>query len=70
VNCGAGPQLAAKGVGRVRFQQESGGLLEVVEVLYILELTVNLLSVSSLDESGFGIVFYGGRVFISCRSNC
>jgi hypothetical protein len=60
VNCGASPQLAVKRVGRVRFQLESRGLLEVVEVLYIPELTVNLLSVSVLDESGFGVVFYGG----------
>jgi hypothetical protein len=64
VNCGVGPQLAVKGVGRVRFQLESGGLLEVGEVLYIPELTVNLLSVSALDESGFGVVFYGGHVFL------
>jgi hypothetical protein len=33
--------------------------MEVVEVLYIPELTVNLLSVSTLYESGFGVVFYG-----------
>jgi hypothetical protein len=64
LNCGAGPQLAVKGVGRVRFQLESGGLLEVVEVLYIPELTVNFLSVSTLNESGFGFVFYGGHVFL------
>jgi hypothetical protein len=64
VNCGVGPQLAVKGVGRVRFQLESGGFLEVVEVLYIPELTVNLLSMSALDESGFGVVFYGGHVFL------
>jgi hypothetical protein len=30
VNCGVVPQLIAKGVGRVRFQLESGGLLQVV----------------------------------------
>jgi hypothetical protein len=33
-------------------------------VLYIPELTVNFLSVSALDESGFGVVFYGGHVFL------
>jgi hypothetical protein len=64
VNCGADPQLAVKWVGRVRFQLELGGLLEVAEVLYIPELTFNFLSVSALDESGFGVVFYGGHVFL------
>ena len=34
VNCGVGQQLVVKGVGRVRFQLESGGLMEVAEVLY------------------------------------
>lgn len=35
VNCGASPQFAVKGDGRVRFQLESRGLLEVSKVLYI-----------------------------------
>jgi hypothetical protein len=64
VNCGVDPQLAVKRVGRVRFQLESGGLLEVGEVLYIPELTINLLSVLALDKSGFVVVFYGGHVFL------
>jgi hypothetical protein len=64
VKCGAGPQLSIKEVGRVRLQLESGGILEVGEVLYILELTVNFLSVSALDESGFEVVFHGGHVFL------
>jgi hypothetical protein len=33
-------------------------------VLYIPELIVNLLLVSALDESGFGVVFYGVHVFL------
>jgi hypothetical protein len=59
-----GPQLVVKGVGRVRFQLESRGFLELAEVLYVPELIVNFLSVSSLDESGFGVVFYSGHVFL------
>jgi hypothetical protein len=33
-------------------------------VLYISKLTINFLSVSALDESGFGVVFYDGHVFL------
>jgi hypothetical protein len=33
-------------------------------VLYIPELTINFLSVSSLDESGFGVVFHDGHVIL------
>jgi hypothetical protein len=58
------PQLAVKGVGKVRFQLESGGILEVGKVLYIPELMVIFISVSALDESGFGVVFHVGNVFL------
>jgi hypothetical protein len=64
VKCGDNPQLAVKGVGRVIFQLESGGLLEVGKVLYIPELTINFLSVSTLDESRFGVVFHDGHVLL------
>jgi hypothetical protein len=63
VNRGASPQHTVKGVGRMRFQLDSGGLLEVGEVLYVPELRVNFISMSSLDESGFGVVFNNGHVF-------
>jgi hypothetical protein len=64
VNCGDGPQLVVKRVGRVRFQLESGGFLKVAEVLYIPELTVNFLSVLAFDESGFRFVSYGEPLFL------
>jgi hypothetical protein len=64
VNCGSDPQHAVKGVGRMRFQLESRGLMDIGEVLYVPELTVNFLSVSALDESGFGVVFNNGHVFL------
>jgi hypothetical protein len=64
VDSGADSQLAVKGVGSVRFQLESGGFLDVAGVLYIPEMTINLLSVSSLEVDGFGVAFYCGRVFL------
>jgi hypothetical protein len=41
--------LDVEGVGSFRFQLESGGYLELVEVLYVLEQSVNLLSISSFE---------------------
>ena len=52
-----------KGVGSVIFQLELGGFLKVVEVLYVPEMMVNLLSVSSLEVDRFGVAFYYGRVW-------
>jgi hypothetical protein len=63
VGVGTDPQLAVKGVGSVRFQLESGGFLEVVGVFYVLEMMVNLLSVSSLKVDRFGVPFYCGRIW-------
>jgi hypothetical protein len=63
VGVGTDRQLAMKGVGSVRFQLESGGFLEVVGVLYVLEMMVNLLSMSSLEVDRFGVAFYCGRVW-------
>jgi hypothetical protein len=48
----------------VRFQLESGGSLEVAEVLFVPELKVNLLSVSALEDEGYGVVFHHGQVLI------
>jgi hypothetical protein len=64
VGVGTGPQLAVKGGVSVRFQLESGGFLEVEGILYVPEMMVNLLSVSSLEVDGFGVAFYYGWVFL------
>jgi hypothetical protein len=64
VGVGTNPQLVVKGVGSVRFHLESRGFLEVFGVLYVPEMMVNLLSVSTLEVDGFGVVFYCGQVFL------
>jgi hypothetical protein len=38
--------------------------MEVVKVLYVPEMTIKLLSVSTLEVDGFGGAFYCGRVFL------
>jgi hypothetical protein len=64
VDCGTNTMHAVKGVGCVRFQLESGGSLEVAKVLFVLEMKVSLLSVSALEDEGYGVVFYPGHVLI------
>jgi hypothetical protein len=48
VGCGVSTihVLVMKGIESVKFQLEPGGYLELVEVLYVLELSVNLLSIN------------------------
>jgi hypothetical protein len=64
VDSGAGSRLAMKGVGSVRFQLESGGFPKVADVLFIPEMTVNLLSMLALEIDIFGVAFFYGRVFL------
>jgi hypothetical protein len=64
VGCGTSTMHVVKGVGCVIFQLELGGFLEVAEVLLVPELLVNLLSVSSLEDEGCGVVLYRGKVFL------
>jgi hypothetical protein len=53
-----------KGVGCIRFQLESGGSLEVDEVMFVPELTVNLLSMLALEDKGHAMMFEDGPVLI------
>jgi hypothetical protein len=64
VKSGARTRHAVKGVGCVRFQLESGGSLEVDEVMFVPELKVNLLSVSALEDKGYAVMFEDGQVLI------
>jgi hypothetical protein len=38
--------------------------VEVAKVLFVLELNVNFLSVSALEDEGCGVVFHHGQLFI------
>jgi hypothetical protein len=59
-----GMARAVRGVGRIRFQLEYGGLQEVDGVLFVPGLRFNLLSVSALEDVGYSTLFKRGHVFI------
>jgi len=52
VELGTNAKCGIVGVGIVKFQLESGGSLEVENVLYVLELKKNLLSVLAMEDRG------------------
>jgi hypothetical protein len=64
VDCGTSAMHAVKGVRCVKFQLESRESLEVAEVLFVPELKVSFLSVSTLEDERYGVVFEHGNVFI------
>ena len=55
---------ATEGVGRVLFQLDSGGYLEISGVLYVLELRRNLLSVSALEDDRYVVLHVQGQFII------
>ena len=64
VGCGVctSHRLAVKGVKRVKFRLESGGYLELVEVLYVPRLPMNILSIYKFEMDGCGLVYHDGVV--------
>ena len=57
VSCGVCTMYAVKGVKIMVFHLESGGSLEVVGVMYVLEFKANLLLVSALEDEGYVVMF-------------
>jgi hypothetical protein len=46
-----------EGVGSISFRLESGSILHVDEVLYVPRLNKNLLSVATLEDKGYWVIF-------------
>ena len=54
----------AQGVGTVSFERESSKPIRFVDVLYVLGLTKNLISVSTLEDKGYHVKLCDHRVYI------
>jgi hypothetical protein len=54
----------AQGVGTILFKRELGKPLWFFNVLYVMGLTKNLISVSTLEDKGYEVTFRKGRVFV------
>jgi hypothetical protein len=62
VELGDDVEYVVEGEGTILFQLESRGSLEAQDVLYVLELKMNLVSVSALEDKGFVVLFQNGQV--------
>jgi hypothetical protein len=56
--------VSAAGEGTVIFQRESLPPLKLSDVLYVPGLKWNLVSVSSIEDRGYEVVFRGGQVLL------
>ena len=62
VNLGDDYQYPIKGMGEAFYKLDSWKSMKMKEVLYVLGLKKNLLSISVLDKKGFIITFLYGEV--------
>jgi hypothetical protein len=69
VELGTHAKCGVEGVGTIKFQLELGGSLEVANVLYVLELKMNLLSVLAMEDNGYAIFFKDGSVLIRLKGS-
>jgi hypothetical protein len=64
VTLGDDYQYPIKGVGESNYKLNSGTPMKMKDVLYVLGLTKNLLSISALDKKGFRVAFIDGEVLM------
>ena len=64
VELGDGGRYNATGIGTITFQRESGKLILLQDVVHVLGLKKNLISVAMLEDKGYEVVFSEGKVFL------
>ena len=64
VMLGDDSQYPIKGMGEASYKLDSRKSMKMKDVMYVLGLKKNLLSISSLDQKGFGVSFVDGEVLM------
>ena len=64
VELGENGRYSATGIGTITFQRESGKLILLQDVVHVLGLKKNLISVAMLEDKGNDVVFSEGKVFL------
>ena len=57
-------KYCVSGEGTVVFQREHGAPLTLTNVKYVPSLKKNLVSITTLEEKGYDVVFSKGKVFL------
>jgi len=62
VELGDNAKYVVKGVGTTSFQPKTRKPLKMSEVLYVLGLKKNLVSISAMEDKGYAVAFVDGKV--------
>ena len=64
VKFGDNLRIQIKGQGNIEITQKDGDILRLLNVLYVPDLAVNILSLGRLDEEGYRMTMAGGKLII------
>ena len=64
VELGDDAKYLVKGVESTSFQLDLGAILHMNDILFVLGLKKNLLSISALEDKGFRVAFVDGQVIV------
>jgi hypothetical protein len=58
-----------EGIGSISFRFESGARLHIDEVLYVPRLKKNLLSVATLEDKGYWVIFKNKKALLWAKGS-
>eukprot|EP00253_Pinus_taeda_P026700 PITA_26700 len=64
IEMGDDGRYSATGIGTISFERESGKPFVLKEVMHVLGLKKNLISVVMLEDKGYDVVFSKGKAFL------
>eukprot|EP00253_Pinus_taeda_P016792 PITA_16792 len=64
IEMGDDGKYSVTGLGTITFQREHGAPFTLKNVMYVLEMKKNLVSISMLEDRGYDVIFSKGKVFL------
>eukprot|EP00253_Pinus_taeda_P002857 PITA_02857 len=68
IKMGDDGRYSAIGIGTIAFERESGKPFILKEVMHVLGLKKNLISVAMLEDKGYDVVFSEGKAFLHSKT--
>ena len=68
IEIGDDGRYSVTGIGTISFERDSGKPFVLKEVMHVLGLKKNLISVAMLEEKGYDVVFSEGKAFLRSKA--
>ena len=68
IEMGDDGRYSATSIGTISFERDSGKPLILKDVMHVLGLKKNLISVAMLEDKGYDVVFSEGKAFLRSKT--